>query len=101
MKKHNGITDTILDLIGETPLLKLNRITQKLDGTFLAKYEAYNPGHSMKDRIAIHIVEQAEKKGILKKGSKVIETTSGNTGFSVALVCIIKGYECEVCLEPV
>jgi len=94
MKKHNGITDNILDLIGETPLLKLNRITQKLDGTFLAKYEAYNPGHSMKDRIAIHIVEQAEKKGILKKGSKVIETTSGNTGFSVALVCIIKGYEC-------
>ena len=48
----------------------------------------------MKDRIAVHIVEQAEKRGILKKGSKVIETTSGNTGFSIALVCIIKGYEC-------
>lgn len=94
MKKHNGITDSILDLIGETPLIRLNKITEKLDGTFLAKYEAYNPGHSMKDRIAVHIVEQAEKKGILKKGSKVIETTSGNTGFSVALVCIIKGYEC-------
>lgn len=94
MKKHNGITDSILDLIGETPLIRLNKITEKLDGTFLAKYEAFNPGHSMKDRIAVHIVEQAEKKGILKKGSKVIETTSGNTGFSVALVCIIKGYEC-------
>ena len=94
MKKHNGITDSILDLIGETPLIRLNKITEKLDGTFLAKYEAFNPGHSMKDRIAVHIVEQAERKGILKKGSKVIETTSGNTGFSVALVCIIKGYEC-------
>lgn len=94
MKKHNGITNNILELVGETPLIKLNRITEKLNGQFLAKYEAFNPGHSMKDRIALHIVEQAEKRGILKKGSKVIETTSGNTGFSVALVCIIKGYEC-------
>ncbi|WKK65001.1 PLP-dependent cysteine synthase family protein [Lutimonas zeaxanthinifaciens] len=94
MKKHNGITNNILDLVGNTPLVRLNRITNELDGQFLAKYEAFNPGHSMKDRIATHIVEQAERKGILKKGSKVIETTSGNTGFSVALVCIIKGYEC-------
>ncbi len=94
MKKHNGITNSILDLVGETPLIRLNKITEELDGEFLAKYEAFNPGHSMKDRIAVHIVEQAEKKGILKKGSTVIETTSGNTGFSVALVCIIKGYEC-------
>lgn len=94
MKKHNGITNSILDLVGDTPLIRLNSITKSLDGQFLAKYEAFNPGHSMKDRIAIHIVEQAEKRGILKKGSKVIETTSGNTGFSIALVCIIKGYEC-------
>ncbi len=94
MKKHNGITNNILDLIGDTPLVRLNKITEELDGQFLAKYEAFNPGHSMKDRIATHIVEQAEKRGILTKGSKVIETTSGNTGFSIALVCIIKGYEC-------
>ena len=94
MKKHNGITENILDLVGETPLIRLNKITKKLDGKFLAKYEAFNPGHSMKDRIAVHIVEEAERRGILKPGSKVIETTSGNTGFSVALVCIIKGYEC-------
>ena len=94
MKKHNGITNNILDLIGNTPLVRLNKITKDLDGQFLAKYEAFNPGHSMKDRIATHIVDQAEKRGILKKGSKVIETTSGNTGFSIALVCIIKGYEC-------
>ena len=94
MKKHNGITNSILDLVGDTPLVRLNKITKELDGQFLAKYEAFNPGHSMKDRIATHIVEQAEKRGILKKGSKVIETTSGNTGFSIAMVCIIKGYEC-------
>lgn len=94
MKKHNGITNSILDLVGDTPLVRLNKITEELDGQFLAKYEAFNPGHSMKDRIAAHIVEQAEKRGILKKGSKVIETTSGNTGFSIAMVCIIKGYEC-------
>jgi len=94
MKKHNGITNNILDLIGNTPLVRLNKITKDLDGQFLAKYEAFNPGHSMKDRIATHIVEQAEKRGILTKGSKVIETTSGNTGFSIAMVCIIKGYEC-------
>ena len=94
MKRHNGITNSILDLVGDTPLVRLNKITKEFDGQFLAKYEAFNPGHSMKDRIATHIVEQAEKKGILTKGSKVIETTSGNTGFSIALVCIIKGYEC-------
>ena len=94
MKKHKGITNSILDLVGDTPLLRLNKITEELDGQFLAKYEAFNPGHSMKDRIAKHIVDQAEKRGILKKGSKVIVTTSGNTGFSIALVCIIKGYEC-------
>ncbi len=94
MKKHKGITNNILDLIGETPLIRLNKITNKYDGDFLVKYEAFNPGHSMKDRIAIHIVEEAERRGILKKGNTVIETTSGNTGFSVALVCIIKGYDC-------
>ena len=94
MKKHKGITNSILDLIGDTPLIRLNKITKKLDGQFLVKYEAFNPGHSMKDRIAIHIVEEAERRGILKKGSTVIETTSGNTGFSVSLVCILKGYNC-------
>jgi len=94
MEKHKGIANNILDLIGETPLIKLNKITQELDGQFLAKYEAYNPGHSMKDRIAVHIIEEAERRGILKKGSTVIETTSGNTGYSIALVCIIKGYDC-------
>lgn len=94
MEKHKGITNNILDLIGDTPLIKLNKITKNLPGQYLVKYEAFNPGHSMKDRIALHIVEEAERRGILKKGSTVIETTSGNTGFSVAMVCMIKGYDC-------
>ena len=94
MKRHKGITNNILELVGDTPLIRLNKITKEFDGDFLVKYEAFNPGHSMKDRIAIHIVEEAERRGILKEGNTVIETTSGNTGFSVALVCIIKGYDC-------
>ena len=83
-----------LELIGNTPLVKLNRITDGLKGDFYAKVEAFNPGHSNKDRIALHIIEQAEEKGILKPGSTIIETTSGNTGYSLAMVSIIKGYDC-------
>ena len=94
MTQNTGITNNILDLIGNTPLIKLNKITKNLLGNFYVKYEGYNPGHSMKDRIALHIIEEAERKGILKEGSTVIETTSGNTGFSMALVSIIKGYKC-------
>lgn len=94
MTQNTGITKNILGLIGNTPLIKLNTITSKLSGNFYAKYEGFNPGHSMKDRIALHIIEEAEKQGILKKGSTIIETTSGNTGFSIALVSIIKGYKC-------
>ncbi|MGB5376840.1 PLP-dependent cysteine synthase family protein [Muriicola sp.] len=90
IKAHNSI----LDLIGSTPLVKLNTITKNLSGNFYAKLEAFNPGHSSKDRIAAYIIEEAEHKGILKKGSTIIETTSGNTGFSIAMVSIIKGYDC-------
>lgn len=84
----------VLELIGKTPLIRLNRITESLDGEFYAKVEAFNPGHSSKDRIAVHIIEAAEKQGLLSKGSTIIETTSGNTGFSIAMVSIVKGYEC-------
>ena len=94
MTQNTGISNNILDLIGSTPLIKLNKITKDLTGNFYAKYEGFNPGHSMKDRIALHIIEEAERQGILKEGSTVIETTSGNTGFSMALVSIIKGYKC-------
>ncbi len=84
----------VLELIGNTPLLQLNRITSQMTGNFYAKVEGFNPGHSAKDRIALHIIEKAEKQGILKPGDTIIETTSGNTGFSIAMVSVLKGYEC-------
>lgn len=94
MREDLQVFDDVLQLIGNTPLIRLNRITGDLNGEFLAKVEAFNPGHSTKDRIALHIIEDAEKKGILKPGNTIIETTSGNTGFSIAMVSVIKGYEC-------
>lgn len=89
-----NVFDNILGLIGNTPMVKLNRVTNDIPATVYAKLESYNPGHSTKDRIAIHIIEAAEKKGILKPGATIVETTSGNTGFSIAMVSIIKGYKC-------
>ena len=84
----------MLQLIGKTPLIKLNSITTEFEGDYFAKVEAFNPGHSTKDRIALYIIEEAERRGILTPGDTIIETTSGNTGFSIAMVSIIKGYEC-------
>ncbi|TMM57014.1 cysteine synthase family protein [Maribacter algarum] len=86
--------NNVLELIGNTPLVKLNKISENLTGNFYAKVEAFNPGHSAKDRIALHIIEEAERKGILTEGSTIVETTSGNTGFSIAMVSMIKGYDC-------
>ncbi|NVJ89358.1 MAG: cysteine synthase family protein [Flavobacteriaceae bacterium] len=94
MTRNEGIANNILELVGETPLVKLNKVTQEFKGTYYAKLEAFNPGHSAKDRIALHIVENAEKKGILKKGATIVETTSGNTGFSLAMISMVKGYNC-------
>ncbi|GAB2771776.1 PLP-dependent cysteine synthase family protein [Salinimicrobium soli] len=94
MREDLQVFDNVLQLVGNTPLIQLNRITQDFKGQFFAKVEAFNPGHSTKDRIALYIIEEAERKGILKPGSTIIETTSGNTGFSIAMVSIIKGYEC-------
>jgi len=94
MKNEIRAYNNILELVGNTPLVKLNRIAENLTGNFYAKVEAFNPGHSSKDRIAIHIIEQAERAGLLSEGSTVIETTSGNTGFSIAMASIIKGYDC-------
>jgi cystathionine beta-synthase len=87
---------SVLELIGNTPLIKLQNITKSMPGSFYAKVEAFNPGHSSKDRIALYIIEEAERKGILKPGATIVETTSGNTGFSLAMVSIIKGYKCIV-----
>lgn len=94
MIRHQGITENILKLVGETPLVKLQNITKDLKGSYFAKLEAFNPGHSAKDRIALHIIEDAEKKGIIKKGSTIVETTSGNTGYSLAMISLVKGYRC-------
>jgi cystathionine beta-synthase len=94
MEQHKQVYNSVLELIGNTPLIKLNNITAEFKADFFAKVEAFNPGHSSKDRIALYIIEQAEKKGLIKPGDTIIETTSGNTGFSLAMVSIIKGYNC-------
>jgi cystathionine beta-synthase len=94
MKEQIKAYNSVLELIGNTPLIKINKVTSNLKGNFYAKVEAFNPGHSTKDRIALYIIEEAEKAGILTPGDTIIETTSGNTGFSLAMVSIIKGYSC-------
>lgn len=87
-----GITRSTLDVIGETPLVALDRLTQGLPGRILAKVEYYSPGGSVKDRIALRIIEDAERLGILKPGGTVVELTSGNTGIGLSIVCAVKGF---------
>ena len=89
MKYSNHITE----LIGNTPLVKINNITKNIKGTILAKIESFNPGHSIKDRIGIQLIKDAEKKGLLQKGGTIIEATSGNTGMGLALTAIQRGYK--------
>jgi cystathionine beta-synthase len=86
--------NNILETIGNTPLVKLNNITKDIEATVLAKIESTNPGNSIKDRMAIKMIEDAEKSGKLKPGGTIIEGTSGNTGMGLAMVAIIKGYKC-------
>ncbi|MBL8001653.1 MAG: pyridoxal-phosphate dependent enzyme [Flavobacteriales bacterium] len=86
--------ENILSTIGNTPLVKLNRITKDVAATVLAKVETFNPGNSIKDRMAIKMIEDAEKAGLLKPGYTIIEGTSGNTGMGLAIGAIIKGYKC-------
>jgi cystathionine beta-synthase len=84
----------ILETIGNTPMVQLNKITKDLPCTVLAKIETYNPGNSIKDRMALKMIEDAEKAGKLKPGYTIIEGTSGNTGMGLAIASIIKGYKC-------
>ena len=84
----------ILETIGQTPMVKLNKVTAGLKGTILAKVETTNPGNSTKDRMALHMIEDAEKAGFLKPGSTIIEGTSGNTGLGLAIAAAVKGYHC-------
>ncbi|GEP98324.1 pyridoxal-phosphate dependent enzyme [Chitinophaga cymbidii] len=86
--------ENILETIGHTPLIKLHRVTSGLPCTVLAKVEFFNPGNSIKDRMALKMVEEAEKQGLLKPGGTIIEGTSGNTGMGLALAAVIKGYKC-------
>jgi cystathionine beta-synthase len=87
------IRDNILGTIGHTPLVRLNRVGRGLACTLVAKVEFFNPGGSVKDRIALNIIEAAEREGRLKPGGTVVEATSGNTGAGLAIVCAIKGYK--------
>ncbi len=88
------IKESILETIGNTPLIKLHKVTKDLPCTVAAKVEYFNPGHSAKDRMALKMVEVAEKEGKLKPGGTIIECTSGNTGMGLALAATVKGYKC-------
>ena len=90
MKK---VSNNILETIGNTPMVRINRITSEVKATVLAKLEFFNPGASVKDRMAIKMVEDAEKSGALKPGGTIIEGTSGNTGMGLAIAAIVKGYK--------
>ncbi|WP_425236022.1 PLP-dependent cysteine synthase family protein [Ulvibacterium sp.] len=83
----------ILDTIGNTPLVKINRLTAELPCLVLAKYETFNPGNSVKDRMALKMIEDAESNGLLKPGGTIVEGTSGNTGMGLALAATVKGYK--------
>lgn len=88
------VYNNILETIGKTPLVRLNSVVADIPATVYAKMEAFNPGLSAKDRIALHLIERAEQLGKLGPGGTVVDATSGNTGFSLAMVCAIKGYRC-------
>ncbi len=85
--------ENILDIVGNTPLVKLNKVTKGLNPTILAKLEFMNPGGSVKDRIAVYMVEKAVKKGLLKPGGTIVECTSGNTGIGLAMYAAVKGFK--------
>ena len=89
-----NLLDNILGTIGHTPLVRLNRIAREVAATVYAKIETFNPGHSIKDRVALRMIEDAERQGLLKPGGTIIEGTSGNTGMGLAIAAIIKGYRC-------
>jgi cystathionine beta-synthase len=88
------VCNNILEAIGHTPMVRLNKITKEIPATVYAKVETFNPGNSIKDRMALKMVEDAEKAGLLKPGGTIIEGTSGNTGMGLAIAAIIKGYKC-------
>jgi cysteine synthase len=92
MSPRAVIADSVLDLIGQTPLVRLRRVPRPGSATILAKLESRNPGGSVKDRIALSMIEDAERRGVLRTGATLVEPTSGNTGIGLALVAAVKGY---------
>jgi len=93
-KSGKKVANSVLDLIFNTPIVKLNRVVDNDMAGIYAKLESYSPGGSVKDRITISMIEDAERKGKIKPGSVIVEPTSGNTGIGLALVCAVKGYKC-------
>jgi cystathionine beta-synthase len=94
--------DNVVELIGNTPLVRLRNVTEGISATVLAKVEYFNPGGSVKDRIAVRMIDEAEKAGLLKPGGTIVEPTSGNTGVGLALVAQMRGYRCVfVCPDKV
>jgi cysteine synthase B len=91
--------NNILDLIGNTPIVKINKLNPNKKVGIFAKLEGQNPGGSIKDRIALKMLEEAEKSGKLKKGKTIIEATSGNTGIAIAMIAAVKGYEVEIVMS--
>mgnify|MGYP001563031536 CR=1 FL=1 len=96
------VANSLIDLVGNTPLVRLNRVTEGIEATVLAKVEYFNPGGSVKDRIALRMIEDAEKSGALQPGGTIVEPTSGNTGIGLAIVAQTRGYACVfVCPDKV
>jgi cysteine synthase len=93
-----NIKGNVLELVGNTPLVRINKLTAGLKAEVVAKLESHNPAASVKDRIALAMIEDAEKRGLLKKGSVIVEPTSGNTGIGLAYVAAVKGYRCILTL---
>ena len=91
---NKKICENVLESIGHTPMIKLHKVVEGVKATVLAKVETFNPGNSIKDRMAVKMIEDAEKAGLLKPGGTIIEGTSGNTGMGLAIAAIVKGYKC-------
>ena len=90
------IANNVTELVGNTPLVRLNRLTEGLPGTVVAKLEFFNPAHSVKDRIGIAMIDAAERDGLINADTIIVEPTSGNTGIALAMVCAARGYKCTI-----
>jgi cysteine synthase A len=90
------IANSVTDLVGNTPLVRLNNLTENVDAEVVVKLEFFNPAHSVKDRIGVAMIDAAEKAGLINKNTIIVEPTSGNTGIALAMVCAARGYKCTL-----